>query len=301
MSIVDSERALEHLATILETDDVRLLQEFIRSIDEQDLAIVARKAAAFGATRSLSALLECGVDVNSEWHGSLIRVAAQRGKLDAVHLLIDRGADIDSDNPLLDATVGGHMDIVKLLVSRGADINAGYRGFPTPLAAAIEFNHPEIEAYLRAHGATELVGRGLGPDKQVDAEPGSLREQLEHLFGAAAYWSGNRTPDAPGLHVFLPTDGSPWWTVVTDGMSAHSMRGAVADSGATRAELVLRLPPSWPVGHALKQSSTEAAWPIDSLLMVAEYPRRYGAVLRLGETVAFDEPPAPLHPSTKLA
>ena len=106
MSIVDSERALEHLATILETDDVRLLQEFIRSIDEQDLAIVARKAAAFGATRSLSALLECGVDVNSEWHGSLIRVAAQRGKLDAVHLLIDRGADIDSDNPLLDATVG---------------------------------------------------------------------------------------------------------------------------------------------------------------------------------------------------
>ena len=143
----------------------------------------------------------------------------------------------------------------------------------------------------------------------MDAQPGTLREQFEKLFGAAAYWSGSRIPDTaserevsePGLHVFLPSDGSPWWTVVTDGMSEHSMRGAVADSGATRAELVLRLPPSWPVGHALKQSATEAAWPIDSLLMVAEYPHRYGAVLRLGETVAFDEPPAPLHPSTKLA
>jgi hypothetical protein len=35
--------------------------------------------------------------------------------------------------------------------------------------------------------------------------------------------------------------------------------------------------------------------------LVAEYPHRYGAVLRLGETVAFDEPPAPLHRSTSLA
>ncbi|MCB9617292.1 MAG: suppressor of fused domain protein [Sandaracinus sp.] len=302
----------EQIFRACEVDDTSGLLDLFDHADEKKRAFLLVTAATDNATRVLAWTLDRGVDVDARpfsTGGTAIVEAAREGAVEAVRLLLERGADIHSENPLIYAARSGHLAVVRLLVEAGADVNAGNRGFPTPLAAALEFNHPEIEAYLRAHGATELVGRGLGPDKQVDAAPGSLREQLERLFGAHAYWSGNRSANspspreaaAPALHMFQPTDASPWWTVVTDGLSAHPMPGAVADSGATRAELVLRLPPSWPVGHALKQSATEAAWPIDSLLMVAEYPHRYGAVLRLGETVAFDEPPAPLHPSTKLA
>jgi uncharacterized protein len=309
MSIVDSDESLDELSQILEQDDPARLRTFLSHVSSDDLAIVARKSASGGAIRSLQLLLDMGVSPDTEWHGSLIRQAARNGHVEAVRLLLDRGADFKSDNPLLDAVMGGHVEVAQLLTEAGADVDAGHRGFPTPLAAAIEFKHPEIEAYLRAHGATALVGRGVGADKQVDAEPGSLREQLEELFGGTAYWSGKLNPDRPedagvpplSFHVFQPTEASRHWTVVTDGMSARPMDGPLSDSGATRAELLLRLPPDWRIGHAVAQRDSEASWPIDSLRMVAEYPHRYGAVLRLGETVAFDEPPQPLHASTKLA
>lgn len=308
MSIVDSDESLDELSQILEQDDSARLRTFMSLVSSDDSAIVARKAASAGAIRSLQLLLDMGVSPDTEWHGSLIRQAARNWHVEAVRLLLDCGADFESDNPLLDAVMGGHVEVAQLLTEAGADVDAGHRGFPTPLAAAIEFKHPEIETYLRAHGATALVGRGVGADKQVDAEPGSLREQLEELFGGAAYWSGKLNPDGPedavvpplSFHVFQPTEASRHWTVVTDGMSARPMDGPVSDSGATRAELVLRLPPDWRIGHAVAQRDSEASWPIDSLRVVAD-PHRYGAVLRLGETIAFDEPPQPLHASTKLA
>lgn len=278
-------------------------------MDSETRSFAAVRAAQAGSLRLLTWLLVNGVDANTSWHGTLLYTASSNGRPAIVRLLLSHGADVNKGVPLVAAAQNGHLSVVELLVEAGVDVNGGYRGFPTPLAAAIEFKHPEMEAYLRAHGATELVGRGIGADKQVDAEPGSLREQLEQLFGRAAYWSGKLNPDTAedeevppvSFHVFEPTEASRHWTLVTEGMSARPMNGPVSDSGATRTELVLRLPPDWRIGHALVQRGSDVSWPVDSLRLVAEYPHRYGAVLRLGETVAFDEPPQPLHASTKLA
>ena len=56
--------------------------------------------------------------------------AARTGKVDAVTLLLDRGANVNAKDTvraqtaLMWAVTENHPDIVKLLVARGADVNA---------------------------------------------------------------------------------------------------------------------------------------------------------------------------------
>lgn len=68
-------------------------------------------------------------------------VAARRGNLEIVKLLIEHGAETDvgkkdgERTPLLEAAAGGYTDIARYLISKGADVNARGKGL-TPLLAA---------------------------------------------------------------------------------------------------------------------------------------------------------------------
>jgi beta-lactamase regulating signal transducer with metallopeptidase domain len=91
------------------------------------------KAAVEGDLVGIDELLGAGANVNCEIAvgaapNPLIG-AAQKGQLEAVRLLLDRGAIIDQtargvQNALIQASMKGHLDVVKLLVARGADVNA---------------------------------------------------------------------------------------------------------------------------------------------------------------------------------
>ena len=64
------------------------------------------------------------------------------------------GVPGDYDLGFLDLMVNKlNLDIVKYLVENGAYVNAVGRLNATPLNAAEQKNHWEIETYLRAHGA----------------------------------------------------------------------------------------------------------------------------------------------------
>src|SRR5262245_47591124 len=88
------------------------------------------RAVADGDLEAVRLLLDRGADPNLWLGGNLPLVkAAELGHEEIVSLLLDRGATIDQivpawQNALIRASAKGHLEVVKLLVARGADVNA---------------------------------------------------------------------------------------------------------------------------------------------------------------------------------
>lgn len=84
--------------------------------------------------------------------------ASEKGDVDGVISLLDRGADIearnnDGDTPLLRACTTNHTKIVELLLNSGADIeNRNDEGY-TPLLLSSYYGLEEIVELLLDHGA----------------------------------------------------------------------------------------------------------------------------------------------------
>ena len=85
--------------------------------------------------------------------------AAQTGDLEAIKTALDAGIDVNaktrySATALSFAAEKGHLDIVKLLIEKGADPNVQDTFYKaTPLTWANMKKHEEIAAYLKEHGA----------------------------------------------------------------------------------------------------------------------------------------------------
>jgi ankyrin repeat protein len=107
-----------------------------------------------------SELIDAGAEVNyySEGDGSPLVIAARRGSMPMVQLLLAHGANVDQPapgdgNPLIMAAAHGHLDIVMLLVEGGADVNAVVDADETPLINAARRNRLDVARYLIDHGA----------------------------------------------------------------------------------------------------------------------------------------------------
>ena len=98
------------------------------------------------------------------YHETLLHAAVDRGHLDVVLLLLDRGAGVESrgsqhQTPLYTASSRGHVEVVQSLLDRGADPNAQCDDYDvlelnwTPLLVASEKGGVEIARVLLEHGA----------------------------------------------------------------------------------------------------------------------------------------------------
>jgi ankyrin repeat protein len=118
------------------------------------------RAAAEGDISGIEELLRAGANVNCTVEigefGSPLTGAAYKGRLDAVRLLLDRGADpnlVSDATPLINAAEGGHVDIVSLLLDRGANIDQITQGRQNALIRASGKGHLEVVKLLVARGA----------------------------------------------------------------------------------------------------------------------------------------------------
>lgn len=115
-------------------------------------------AVASGNEDLIHFLLQRGADVNSgnALNGSrphrAIDVAAQRGSLVLVELLLNKGASLSGDTfPC--AVASGNEDLIHFLLEKGADINSIGSTKVTALAAAIRLENTRIISLLTEGGA----------------------------------------------------------------------------------------------------------------------------------------------------
>ncbi len=117
-----------------------------------------RDAAFAGDLGRVRALLEAGtpVDAAARYGQTALFFAAEKGHLEVVRLLVDRGADINARNRFFQASAlsmaleGGHLPVARFLLERGADDR------PSALAAAVEGDDLELARLA-------LAGPGVEP------------------------------------------------------------------------------------------------------------------------------------------
>jgi ankyrin repeat protein len=119
-------------------------------------------AANFNQIESLSVLIKNGANINSQDPESPLSVAAYRGNLECVRLLIEHGAYANVllqyrafGSPLAAAACLGNLECARLLIEHGADSNASlqYGEYGSPLAAAAYNGNLECARLLIEHGA----------------------------------------------------------------------------------------------------------------------------------------------------
>ncbi len=121
-------------------------------------------AVFFGQTEAARCLVEQGAEVNSPSRNGQrvppLNSAAAGGNLAAVRLLLEHGADPNLRQAggfvaLHNAAQNGQLEMIELLLAQGAEVNPRAENGQTPLAFALQANHPEAAARLQLAGGTE--------------------------------------------------------------------------------------------------------------------------------------------------
>jgi ankyrin repeat protein len=117
-------------------------------------------AAKAGNLAKVEALLKDDPDLVSSKNGlndTPLHLAAIKGHKKVVELLLDHGADINSNDgswmPLHLSVSNGHKDVAELLLARGADVNTKDDNGYTPLELAASCGRKGIVEWLLAKGA----------------------------------------------------------------------------------------------------------------------------------------------------
>ncbi|MBE2319523.1 suppressor of fused domain protein [Solirubrobacter sp. CPCC 204708] len=99
------------------------------------------------------------------------------------------------------------------------------------------------------------------------------------------------------IHVVMPTQERPMITLVTSGMSERPMDAPSDD--VSRAELVMALPPDWPIDHDAFDDE-RVYWPFRLLQNLAVLPHSFNTWLWFGHTVPNGDPPEPYAEDTQF-
>ena len=146
-------------------------------------------AAYLGDTARLTARLDAGQSsVHDDAETSLLGFAALGGSVDAVRLLLDRGADPD-DGSLRAAAGAGHGEVVSLLLGAGAridgrDADTGRTALHAAVAAGPDGGRLDVVRRLLAAGA----------DVEVTTSDGASALDIARVAAARDRAGGNGSP-----------------------------------------------------------------------------------------------------------
>ncbi|CAK9115057.1 unnamed protein product [Durusdinium trenchii] len=150
-------------------------------------------AAERGHLEVVRLLLEAGADLNAatQCGHTVLMFAAQNGHPDVVRVLLEAGADPkaatqDWATALMFAAQNGHPDVVRLLLEAGADPNAATRCGHTVLMFAAQNGHLEVARVLLEVGADPNAAMQDGATALMDATVHGHLEVVRVLLKAGA-------------------------------------------------------------------------------------------------------------------
>jgi uncharacterized protein len=169
------------------------MRDFLRArIPELDIF----EAAALGDLSSLRALLDADPAAVRSFSGdgwTPLHLGAAFAGPEAVHLLLDRGADVHAtsrnpqqNQPLHAAlALSGDLETIRLLLDAGVDVNAAQAGGFTPLHSAASAGRREAAELLLARGADPAPADDHGNPPAHFARQHGHAELAEWLDSAA--------------------------------------------------------------------------------------------------------------------
>jgi ankyrin repeat protein len=133
------------------------LTAFALTDDEQ---VVYTDALRTGKVNVVKKFLDHGTDANfTSFAWSSLQMAAGKGQLAVVKLLVERGADVNYQHPITKMTplhlaaYEGYTDVVKYLLSKGADPNIKMRGNVSILRVVSDLGNTKMAELLESAGA----------------------------------------------------------------------------------------------------------------------------------------------------
>lgn len=104
------------------------------------------------------------------------------------------------------------------------------------------------------------------------------------------------------VHVITPRPDRNYYTLVSTGMSDRPMNVPQGLENFAHLELLLCLPPSWPIDEKLTSFKDERNyWPVRLLKTLARLPHEYDTWLGLHHTVPHGDPATPFAEGTQLS
>jgi ankyrin repeat protein len=127
-----------------------VIQSLLRAVESNDIE----------RTRTILQANEGLVNQQLDKRGTALHVACDVGNFDTCLLLLDFGANIESDNnklketPIFEAVKNGHVPILQLLKERGCDLNIKNKEDTGPLFYAAKFGHAAAVQILLDSGVS---------------------------------------------------------------------------------------------------------------------------------------------------
>ncbi|KAF5655423.1 ankyrin protein [Fusarium sp. NRRL 25303] len=180
-------------------------------------------AALYGHTDMVKYLLEQGLDIEAEGQfGTPLRSACLMNRRSTVEELLKRGANINTEerkgNALYVAAAKGHVDIVRILLDEDADLHQKTGSCGTALHAAAYHGHRKVVEMLLDAGAN-VHGQGSSPDAFHAAAEGG-HQNIIMLFLERGY-RFLYEPPSPKYKRARPSPYRPLYREASPGRDKH--------------------------------------------------------------------------------
>lgn len=152
------------------------------------------------------------------------------------------------------------------------------------------YRHVRSKPFEAAAGDPETV---QAVDKHIETHLGRVSTVLHEIISDLVHVD---------VHVVAPTSDRNYYTLVTSGMSDRPMNVPQSMEKFRYLELLLSLPPTWPMDEKTTPFKEESNyWPIRLLKILARLPHEYDTWLGLHHTMPNGDPEAPFADGTRLS